>query len=212
MADFLHDQPHIRQSLEHLITKDRHFKKHFTLDEIPALPYRKRDADFKAFARTICGQQLSVKAAATIWGRCEALADPFDPHVVLAIDDTALRGAGLSGRKVLYLKNLACAVIEKRFDPAALEAMDDDTVIKTVSALHGFGEWSAQMVLMFALARVDIFSGLDLGLQEGLRIALKLDVRPTPKQAVELAQRWKGHRTAASILLWQIKKPLISPV
>lgn len=207
---FLHDLPHIREGLDYLITKDRLFKKHFISDDIAAMPYLKREADFTAFARTICGQQLSVKAAATIFGRVHALVQPFGPEGILAAEDTDLRGAGLSGRKVEYLKGFAQAVQDRRFDLTGLSAMNDDDVVRTIASLHGFGEWSGQMVLMFALARPDVFSPADLGLQEGLRILMKLDRRPTPRQAAELALRWKGRRTAASILLWQIKKPLTS--
>jgi len=193
----------IRPSLDHLIENDRYFKKFFTPDEIDAIAHTHRACDFNAFARTIVGQQLSVKAAATIWARVQLLADPFTPENVLALEDDKRRGAGLSGQKVKYLRALSQAVLDKTFDPARLKKMTDEDVIGAITALHGFGRWSAEMVLMFALARPDVFSPGDLGLREGIRRVMKLKERPTEKESEKLAARWAGHRTAASLLLWQ---------
>ncbi|MCB1537773.1 MAG: DNA-3-methyladenine glycosylase 2 family protein [Rhodospirillales bacterium] len=192
----------IRPSLEHLVQNDRHFKKIFTLSDIDSIAHRHRPCSYAAFVRTIVGQQLSTKAAATIWGRVAALADPFVPETVLALDDAALRGAGLSGQKIGYLRGLSAAVAAGDFSFSRLRHMDDAEVIAAITALKGFGRWSAEMVLIFALARLDVFSGGDLGLREGMRRVLKLDARPSEKAAVKLAERWAGHRTAASLLLW----------
>ncbi|HEY8962864.1 MAG TPA: DNA-3-methyladenine glycosylase 2 family protein [Alphaproteobacteria bacterium] len=200
---FLKNHKAIRPSLEHLLKNDKHFKKFFTLDEIDAIPHTHRKVSFESFARTIVGQQLSVKAAATIWSRVELLADPFTPEKVLKVSDKDLRAAGLSFQKIKYLRGLSEAVAAKHFDPAKLKKLSDEEVIEAITALHGFGRWSAEMVLMFALARPDVFSGGDLGLREGIRRVLKLEERPTEKESVKLAERWAGHRTAASLLLWQ---------
>jgi len=200
---FLRDHADIRPSLEHLVTHDKHFKKIFTMDDVDAIPHSHRTISYESFARTIVGQQLSVKAAATIWGRVEALAKPFKPEALAVIDDATLRAAGLSGQKIVYLRGLSQAVIDKSFVPSKLKKLSDAEVIEAITALKGFGRWSAEMVLMFALARPDIFSGGDLGLREGLKRVLKLPERPTEKQSVTLAERWAGHRTAASLLLWQ---------
>jgi DNA-3-methyladenine glycosylase II len=118
----------------------------------------------------------------------------------------ALRAAGLSGQKVTYLQTLSNAVMDGSFKPETLHTLTDDDVIKTITALKGFGRWSAEMVLMFTLARPDVFSGGDLGLREGLKKVMKLDARPTEKQAINLAARWAPHRTAASLLLWSVQK------
>lgn len=205
----LKDHKDIRPSLEHLLAKDKHFKKFFTPDAIEDIAHTHRAVSYESFARTIVGQQLSVKAAATIWGRVQLLADPFTPQSVLALQEEQLRAAGLSGQKVKYLRGLSEAVANKTFDPAKLKKMPDADVIDAITALHGFGRWSAEMVLMFALARPDVFSGGDLGLREGIKRVLKLEERPTEKESVQLAERWAGHRTAASLLLWQANhKPL----
>lgn len=174
--------------------------------DIADIEHRHRPCSYEAFARTIVGQQLSVKAAATIWGRVQLLANPFEPETVETLQDSDLRAAGLSGQKVLYLRGLTQEVLNKKFVPTALKKMSDVDVIEAITALKGFGRWSAEMVLMFALVRPDVFSGGDLGLREGMRKVLKLPERPTEKQAVVLAERWAGHRTAASLLLWHTQK------
>ncbi len=198
----MRDHAAIRPSLERLVASDRHFKSFFTPEDIADIYHNHRACSFESFARTIVGQQVSVKAADTVWARLEAAVQPFTPENVLAKTDEALRAVGLSGQKVGYLRGLSLAVAERRFDPAMLSRMDDAGVIDAITALKGFGRWSAEMVLMFALTRPDVFSGGDLGLREGLRRVLKLKERPTEKESIKLAERWVGHRTAASLLLW----------
>jgi DNA-3-methyladenine glycosylase II len=198
----LRDHAAIRPSLEHLVAHDRYFKKHFTVADIEMIAHAQRPVSYESFVRTVVGQQLSVKAAETIWARVQALVNPFTPESVLKLPEPVLRGAGLSGPKVAYLRGLSEAVAGKGFDPKKLHRMSDDEVIAAITALKGFGRWSAEMVLMFALARADVFSGGDLGLREGLKRVLKLAERPSEKESIKLAERWQGHRTAASLLLW----------
>ncbi len=199
---YLRDHKDIRPSLESLLSNDPYFKKYYKKADIDAIAHSHRPCTYEAFARTIVGQQISTKAAASVWARVQALADPFDPNVIMKLPDPVLRGAGLSGQKVTYLRGLSEAVANGTFDPKKLQKMSDAQVIEAVTALKGFGRWSAEMVLMFALARPDVFSGGDLGLREGIRRVLKLKERPTEKESVKLAERWAGHRTAASLLLW----------
>lgn len=199
---WLRDHKLIRPSLEYLVTNDRYFKKFFRPEEIETIHHQHRKCSYESFARTIVGQQVSIKAAATIWGRVQALADPFHPEAILKLKDPVLRKAGLSGNKVAYLRALSEAVHNKSFDPARLKKLSDAEVIEAITALKGFGRWSAEMVLVFALARPDVFSGGDLGLREGIRRVMKLPERPTEKEAIKLAERWAPHRTAASLLLW----------
>lgn len=200
------DHKVIRPSLEYLVAKDKHFKKFYKPSDIDEIDHTHRPCSYEAFARTIVGQQLSTKAAATIWGRVQLLADPFEPIKVLKLKDEKLRAAGLSGQKVVYLRGLSEAVASKSFVPEKLSKLADEDVIEAITELKGFGRWSAEMVLMFALVRPDVFSGGDLGLREGLKRVLKLDARPTEKESVVLAERWAGHRTAASLLLWHSLK------
>lgn len=200
----LKDHAALRPALLKLAKGDPHFKKHITVADIEAIPHTIKPCDFMSFARTIVGQQLSTRAAQTIWGRVHAAITPFEPARVRAVHHDTLRALGLSGRKVEYMHALADAVMEGRFDPAHLHAMPDDEVVAAITALRGFGVWSAHMVLMFALNRADVFAPGDLGLREGLRITLNLDTRPTEGESERLAARWAPHRTAASLLLWQV--------
>jgi DNA-3-methyladenine glycosylase II len=199
---WLRDHASLRPSLTHLVENDRYFKTYFTAKDIETIPHAHRACSFEAFARTIVGQQISTKAADSVWARLKVVCDPFTPQTIQRLPDEALRACGLSGQKVVYLRGLSQAVIDKAFDPGALDRLSDAEVIAAITALKGFGRWSAEMVLMFALVRPDVFSGGDLGLREGVRRVLKLKERPTEKESIVLAQRWAGHRTAASLLLW----------
>lgn len=198
----LRDHKVIGPSLKHLVSKDKHFKNYFTAKDLLAIVREISPCTFEAFVRTIVGQQVSTAAANTIWLRVEALADPFTPENVLKLSDAVLRSAGLSGQKVKYIRGLSQAIVDGTFDPKKLAKMSDERVIEAITALNGFGRWSAEMVLIFSLARPDIFSGGDLGLRVGIQRVLKMKERPTEKESIKLAERWAGHRTAASLLLW----------
>lgn len=159
---------------------------------------------FEDLARIVVGQQVSTAAARTIWGRvCEAFGNraPRPEEVVGA--EEVLRGCGLSGRKASYVAGIGEAIVGGDFVPEELEEMPDADVIETMTALKGLGQWSAEMFLMFNLGRPDVFSGGDLGLRNGMKIALELDEAPTPQEAVATAERWSPHRTLACIYLWE---------
>ena len=165
---------------------------------------RTRDR-FQALARIVCGQQVSTAAARTIWGRvCESFGGP--PTAAQLVEPRAeeqLRAAGLSGRKASYIAGIAAAVVAGELDPDALDDASDEEVIETLVALRGLGRWSAEMFLMFDLGRPDVFSGGDLGLRHGIRIAYDLEELPTPHEAVAIAERWRPHRSLACLYLWE---------
>ena len=165
----------------------------------------RHDDRFLAIARIIVGQQVSTAAARTIWGR---LLDAFggEPTAEAVAADGAeetLRGAGLSGRKASYVAGVARAIVAGELRPEELEEMEDEEVIETLVAIKGLGRWSAEMFLIFDLGRPDVFSGGDLGLRHGIRIAYGLDDPPSPQEAVEIAERWAPHRSLASLYLWE---------
>jgi DNA-3-methyladenine glycosylase II len=165
----------------------------------------RHDDRFLAIARIITGQQVSTAAARTIWGRVlEAFGGAPTAEAVAAegAEDT-LRGAGLSGRKASYVAGVARAIVAGELRPDELEDMDDEAVIETLTALKGLGRWSAEMFLIFDLGRPDVFSGGDLGLRHGIRIAYGMDEPPTPQEAEEIAERWSPHRSLASLYLWE---------
>lgn len=167
---------------------------------------RDRDTDrFVALARIVTGQQVSTAAARTIWGR---VVDAFDgapsPEDVAADDaEERLRAAGLSGRKASYIVGIAEAVVSGNLRPHELDDLSDEEVIDTLVALRGLGRWSAEMFLIFDLGRPDVFSGGDLGLRHGIRIAYGMEAPPTPEEAVAIAERWSPHRSLASLYLWE---------
>jgi DNA-3-methyladenine glycosylase II len=172
------------------------------LGQLGPPPPRIRPAGFETFLSTIVSQQISTEAARAIMARVAALLPERSAAALLDVDDEALRGAGLSYRKVEYAKGLARAVTESRFDIEGLEAMADDNAIAAITALRGFGRWSAEIYLMFSLGRRDIFPADDLALQVALGRLKGLDGKPTPKQARELVAHWAPWRSVGSLFLW----------
>jgi DNA-3-methyladenine glycosylase II len=155
--------------------------------------------------RSVVGQQLSVKAASTIYGR---VLDLFGgktpaPEKLLEIEPQRLREAGLSGRKVEYVRDLATHVLSGELELDRLEELDDEQVIAEITAVRGFGVWSAQMFLMFFLERPDVLPTGDLGIRNAAMEAYGLDAPPTPAELIEMAEPWRPHRSLACIYLWE---------
>lgn len=165
-------------------------------------PARDYPADFSGLAKIVVGQQLSAQSAAAIWTRVAAAISPFEAQALLARDDTNLKALGLSNGKVRTLKALARAVTEEGLDFAALNAADDATIIKRLTAVHGIGPWTADIYLLFALARRDAFAPGDLALQLAVQHHFKLRERPTALELETIAERWRPSRAVAARLLW----------
>jgi len=163
---------------------------------------RNRPAGFETFLSTIVSQQISTGAAKAILGRVNSLLPDTSPQSLLTIDDQSLRDAGLSFRKIEYAKGLAEAVAEGRFNIDGLAQMTDEEAIAEITALRGFGRWSAEIYLMFSLNRQDIFPADDLALQVALGRLKKLSDKPTPKQARGLTEHWAPFRSVGSLFLW----------
>jgi DNA-3-methyladenine glycosylase II len=164
-----------------------------------------RDDAYVALVRAVVGQQLSTKAARTIYERLVGLFDDGvpRPEQLLAADEDALRGAGLSGRKVEYLRDLASHVVNGELELDRLTKLSDSEVIEEVTAVRGLGRWTAEMFLIFHLGRPDVISGGDLGIRRAIQIEYGLDELPTPDEVIERAEAWKPRRTLASIYLWE---------
>jgi DNA-3-methyladenine glycosylase II len=160
---------------------------------------------YGALLRAIVGQQLSTKAAATIFDRVLALFDGRMPTAeeLLAVDDDALRGAGLSGRKVEYLKDLAQHVISGELEAERLDDLTDEKVIEEITAVRGLGVWTAHMFLIFHLEREDVLPVGDLGVRNAIKNEYGLDELPTPEEMERMAEPWRPHRTLASLYLWE---------
>lgn len=167
------------------------------LPQLGPLPLRRREDGFGALMSAIVSQQISTAAAASISARLAAAGLDRPGSIALA-DDESLRGCGLSGQKVRYLRALAAAGID--FD--ALRQMPDEEVSATLTALPGIGRWTAEMYLIFALGRPDAFAPDDLALQEAARMMYGLPERPRGKALAELARPWAPWRAVAARGLW----------
>ena len=165
---------------------------------------RIREPGYATLLRTIVGQQVSVAAAASVWNKLEALTGTdCPPAQVLAQDFDALRACGLSRQKQGYARSLAELVLSGALPLDALPA-DDDEAIVYLTQVKGIGRWSAEIYLLFAEGRADIWPAGDLAVQEGVGRLLKLEARPSEKDIRIIAERWRPHRGAAAIFTWHI--------
>lgn len=170
------------------------------LADIPHLP------PFMALAEAITSQQLSVKAADTIFGRFCGLFDPDgipDPARLLQLDDETIRAAGFSRSKVAFLRDLATHVVEKRLELDRLHEREDHHVVEQLTAVKGIGPWTAEIFLMFRLRRPDVFPADDLGLIKGVQKVYALRQRPTKKRLLKMAEAWRPYRSVAAWYLWR---------
>jgi DNA-3-methyladenine glycosylase II len=165
-----------------------------------------RPADaYGALLRAIVGQQLSTKAARTIYLRVLEIFDGAtpSPEQLLEASEADLRGAGLSGRKVEYVRDLAAHVLSGELELDRLEELDDEEAIEEIVAVRGLGRWTAEMFLIFHLERPDVLSGGDLGIRKAVQIEYGLKEMPTPQQVLEIGERWSPYRSLASLYLWE---------
>lgn len=166
---------------------------------------RPRTDAYGALLRAVVGQQLSTKAAATIYGRVLELfgGEVPSPQDLLDADVAQLRAAGLSGRKVEYLRDLANHVLDGSLEVERLHELDDQTVIQEIVAVRGLGEWTAHMFCMFHLERPDILPVGDLGIRNAVRTEYELEELPAPAELERIAEPWRPHRTLACLYLWE---------
>ncbi len=158
---------------------------------------------FEALTRSIVYQQLSGKAAGTIYGRfVEALGGEVTPGALVAIDDPALRAIGLSAGKARYVRALAEAVVEGRLDLENASSLSDAEVIAALTSVKGVGVWTAQMFLMFRLHREDVLPTGDLGIRKGLMLAHGLRREAAPGYVERAGKRWAPFRSVACLYLW----------
>lgn len=188
------------QEAEKFLSKDKYIgpliKKYGSCKIKPITPSRY----FVDLVETIVGQQLSGKAAKTIFGRVGEGVGEITPENVLKIDDEMYRSWGLSRQKTTYVKDLAKHVKEGSLKISKLNKLTDDEVIRELVLVKGIGVWSAKMFLMFSLGRPDIFPFEDLGIKNGITKLLK---RQLNSQDIDkFALRWKPYRTVASWYIW----------
>lgn len=194
-----------RRSVNHLKRVDPKLAR--IIDAVGAcrLQLRTEGSHFQALARAIVFQQLSGKAAGTIFGRFNALypEQGLMPAAVLATNDEQLRSVGLSRQKIAYLKDLSSKVVSDELPLDTVESMADDDLIGHLVQVKGIGRWTAQMFLMFRLGRPDVLPELDLGIQNAIMRAYRMRKRPTPKQVMKIGAKWSPHSSVACWYLWR---------
>ena len=194
-------------AIQHLAQSDPRFAELITRSR----PYAPKPSvllrPFDALAESIAYQQLSGKAAATIWGRVRALYPKrkwLDPTQVLATPDEQLRACGLSRNKIIAVKDLAAKTIEGIVPPGPkLATMPDEEIIERLTAVRGIGRWTVEMMLLFQLGRPDVWPVNDLGVQKGYAKTFGKRKLPTPKQLQKIGNKWKPYRSAAAWYLWR---------
>jgi DNA-3-methyladenine glycosylase II len=167
---------------------------------------RQRKDHLSALVGAIVSQQLSTKAAATIYGTFVALfpeGESLNAEAIAAQSEQALRSVGLSGQKVSYMRDLSARIVDGRLQLELLESLPDEAVIERLTEVKGFGRWTAEMFLMFRLHRPDVLPVGDLGIVNAIQRLYRLRKRPDAKRIQKLGEAWKPYRSVASWYLWQ---------
>jgi DNA-3-methyladenine glycosylase II len=195
------DGPMLAGAIDHLAGVDADIAA--ALERIGYPIPRLREPGFATLLQIMVAQQVSTRAAAAIWGRLELACAPLvSTERFLALDEAALRAIGLSRRKMEYGRGLALAVAGKVLDLEGLAGCAEETAIATISALRGFGRWSAEIYLLFALGRTDSFPGDDLAVQIGMQRLKGLPARPDRRRMDALAELWRPYRGCGALFLW----------
>lgn len=190
----------IRDGLDELASKDA--KLAGELQRVGYPEPRLRDTGYKTLLRTIVGQQVSVAAATSMWNKLEAeLGTDFTPTCLLERDFDTLRACGLSRQKQGYARSLCELVAAGEIDFDSLPVGDEEA-IEELTRIKGIGRWSAEIYLLFAEGRGDMWPAGDLAVQEGVRRLLDMDERPKEKELREIGERWSPHRGAMAIFTW----------
>ncbi len=189
-----------RAALDSLILQDPDLAD--VLTRAGPLPWRSREPGFAALLHGIVAQMVSNQAAAAIWGRLRVLPGVLDPAGSLALPDEALRAAGMSRPKVSHARALATAFMDGTLDQERIAGMDDETAIKTIASVRGLGRWTAEVYLLFALGRPDVFPAGDVALAASVAHLKGLAVRPDPAALRDFSEMWRPARSLAARLLW----------
>lgn len=191
---------------KHLMKKDRVMKR--LIPQFGDASLSSRGDAFSTLARSIVGQQISVKAAQTVWDRFALLPKKMIPSAVLKLKVDDMRGAGLSARKVEYLIDLALHFSDGRLDVDGWAEKDNETIIKELIAIRGIGRWTAEMFLIFHQMRPNVLPLDDIGLLNGISKAYFSGEPVSRSEAREVAQAWQPYCTVATWYIWRSLDPL----
>jgi DNA-3-methyladenine glycosylase II len=199
-ATFPHPPQTARAALDRLAARDA------VLGGIEAacgpLPWRRRPAGFPGLLAAIVAQQISNQAAAAIWRRLAAVPGALTPEGIADLPDETLRGAGLSRPKVMHARSLAAAFADGRLSAEALATLPDEAAVAAIAGVRGLGRWSAEVYLLFAEARADIFPAADLALAASHAHLTGAAARPSAAGLLAAAEAWRPSRGLAARLLW----------
>ncbi len=199
-SHFLHTDADLHEALERLVKADPRLKPVVAKAGRPSL--RRRPAGFPGLCAIVVSQQLSTTSASAIWTRLAAAFDPFHHDDVRRARAEKLARIGLSKPKIRTLKAVGAAVAKGAIDLDAIGRMEADEAHNALIALHGIGPWTADIYLLFCLGHADAWPAGDLALQEAARLAFDLKSRPTAKDMIALAEKWRPWRGVAAHLLW----------
>jgi DNA-3-methyladenine glycosylase II len=172
------------------------------LDRAGPLPWRTRTPGFPGLLQAIVAQMISNQAAAAIWGRLRAIPGALDPASLIDLPDAALLQAGLSRPKVVHARALATAFLDGTLSADRIALLDDEAAIVAIGSIKGLGRWTAEIYLLFAVGRLDVFPSGDVALAAALADLKALPARPAPKILREAATAWQPVRSLAARLLW----------
>jgi DNA-3-methyladenine glycosylase II len=190
----------IKRGMDHLAGICPHMR--MIGETIGPPPLRWREHGFPGLVSTITAQQLSVSSANAIRNKLLAKLDPLSPAALLSASEEELRACGLSGPKIRTLRALAEAIVSGALPFDRLAEMPVDEAHAALVKVHGIGPWTAEVYMMFCLGVQDIFAPADLALQEGAKLAMGLETRPTTKEMAAIATRWAPWRAVAARALW----------
>lgn len=194
------DDEDIKRGMRHLSRRCEHMR--MIAKTCGAPPLRWREPGFPGLVSTITAQQLSVSSASAIREKLNRRFRTLTPRKILNASEETLRACGLSGPKIKTLRALSEAIVTRTLPFDTLHEMPVEEAKAAMVAVHGIGPWTAEVYMMFCLGVQDIFAPADLALQEGARLAMGLDTRPTAKELERIAERWQPWRAVAARMLW----------
>ena len=163
---------------------------------------------FLTLARSIVGQQISVKAAQSVWNKLEKKCIKIKPNKIYEMHFMSLRSCGLSKQKISYLKNLSIAFMNKQIEPQKWKNKKDEIIINELIKIKGIGRWTAEMYLIFNLCRPDIFPLDDIGMIKGISKCYNIDYPISKKRVISIGERWRPYRSVATWYLWRSLDPI----
>ena len=190
---------------DHLMKKDRVMRR--LVPKFIGASIETRGEPFVTLARSVVGQQISVKAAQSVWDRFSALMNTVNPRAVSKLTVEDMRAAGLSGRKVEYIKDLADYFQTGKVSVKQWDAMEDEAIIAELTAIRGIGRWTAEMFLMFYLRRPDVLPLDDVGLLNGISKLYFSDEPVSRSEVRDLARAWEPYRSVATWYIWRSLDP-----